>query len=314
MKTAVFSFINPSPKSMIASARIARFVAKTLDVPLLWDASVRDTRWDLLILVNGAFSFCNVRDDLAVAVRKARRIVWIQNDYAIYPPVPDGVAESTFRRAFVIREERGLPRMDLWTTIEENTSKTQSSRYVNWNMLTALPKPLRVTRNVSDDLFYYGSWRQYRDKSFDRFFAKRRLPVSISSASKKFAERYPHAQIVGMLERGAFFHELNAHGFGLYIEDSRSHRQFHSPANRFYEMLSAGLPMLFEPESRTMLKKAGFDPKPYIVRHQRDVRDRLDERHDIAIEQRERWWRPFREELTDRVLRVYSSYLRRHFS
>jgi hypothetical protein len=314
MKTAVFSFINPSPNSMIASARIARFVAKTLNVPLLWDASVRDTRWDVLILVNGAFSFCNVRDDLAVAVRRAKRIVWIQNDYAIYPPVPDGVAESTFRRAFVIREERGRPRMDLWTTIEENAQKTKSSRYVNWNMLTALKIPLRITRNHSDDLFYYGSWRQYRDKSFDRFFSTRRIPVSISSASKKFAERYPHARAAGMIERGAFFHELNAHGFGLYIEDVRSHRQFHSPANRFYEMLSAGLPMLFEPESRAMLQKAGFDPKDFIVRNARDVRDRMTERHDIAHDQCTRWWRPFREELTNRVVRIYASYLRRHFS
>lgn len=313
MKTAVFSFINPSPNSMIASARIARFVAEVLDVPLVWDESIRKTRWDLLILVNGAFSFCNVRDDVAVAVRKARRIVWIQNDYAIYPPVHDGVAESTFRRAFVRREEKGLPRMDLWTTIEERVDQTKYSRYVNWNMLTALNRPLYIDPHARDDLFYYGSWRQYRDKSFDRFFAGKKMDVTISSASKKFVERYPHAYIAGMVPRDEFYHELNMHGFGLYIEDARSHKQFHSPANRFYEMLSAGLPMLFEPESRTMLKKAGFDPKEFIVRNQRDVRGLLGSRRAIADIQRDAWWRDFRGELTDRVLSVYRKYIRRFF-
>lgn len=313
MKTAVFSFINPSPKSMIASARIARFVAKTLDVPLVWDASIREMRLDLLILVNGAFSFCNVRDDVAVAVRRAKRIVWIQNDYMIYPPVHDGTAQSIFRRAFVRRNEKGLPRMDLWTTVEENASKTKASRYVNWNMLTALPKPLKITRNHADNLLYYGSWRPGRGKSFDQYFKRRKMALAISSASKKFAERYPHAEHLGVIPRDEFFHTLNAHGFGLYIEDSRSHRQFHSPANRFYEMLSAGLPMVFEPDSRGMLKKAGFDPKRYIVHDQRDIRRLMAERDDIARDQRDRWWRPFRTELRDHLHHVFEHYVSRNF-
>lgn len=313
MKIAVFSFINPSPNSMIASARIARFVAKTLDVPLVWDASIRDMRLDLLILVNGAFSFCNVRDDVAVAVRRAKRIVWIQNDYAIYPPVHDGSAKSIFRRAFVRRTEDGKPRMDLWTTIEENTSVTKSSRYVNWNALTALKTPMKINARSEADLFYYGSFRSNRVRSFDQFLRSKKLPIALSSASKKFEERYPHAHIVSTIPRDDFYPELNRHGFGLYIEDGRSHRQFHSPANRFYEMLSAGLPMVFEPESRTMLKKAGFDPKRYIVRDQRDIRRLMPERDDIAQEQRDRWWRPFRTELRSDLRRVFDRYITRHF-
>lgn len=313
MKTAVFSFIKASPNSMIASARIARFVAKTLDVPCIDDETIRDTRWDVLILVNGAFSFCNVRDDAAVAVRRAARIVWIQNDYAIYPPVADGQAESVFRKAFVQREAKGLPRMDLWTTVRERAAQTPSSRYINWNTLTALETPLAIARKHRDDLFYYGSWRMYREQSFDRFFAKHKVPITISSASKKFAALWPHADVMTTMPKGQFYPELNKHGFGLYIEDARSHKQFHSPANRFYEMLSAGLPMLFEPESRSMLRKAGFDPKDFLVRHQRDVRDRLDERDAIAAEQRNRWWTSFRADLTQTVRSTYRQYLREYF-
>lgn len=318
MKIAVFSFVKVSTTSTIASVRIARFITRVLaddryDVELLDDERIATTRWDLLILVNGAFSFCSVRDDVAVAVRRAKRIVWVQNDYMIYPPIADGVAKSTFREAFVIRHDRGLPDMDYWTTVERYADRTKGSAYVNWNALTARPEPLRCNPHALKDLFYYGAFRSGRARTFDAYLKSTRIPIVISSTSRKFIERYPHAEHHAAIPRVEFYWTLNTHGFGLYIEDSRSHREFHSPANRFYEMLSAGLPMVFEPDSYTMLKKAGFSPKDFIVRRAKDVVRLLPERMAIQAEQRERWWSPFRGELRSRLQSVFARYLRRHY-
>lgn len=313
MKIAVFSFVSVAKDSVVASVRIAKFIAKVLDAPLIWDAEIKETRWDVLILVNGAFSFCQYRDDVAVAIRRAKRIIWIQNDYAIYAPINDGQAESKFRKAFRIRKDRGLPDMDHWTTVKVKATMTEDSRYINWNMLTALAKPLRCSRD-GEDLFYYGAYRSGRKRTFDAYFKPKKVPLTISSPSKKFAEQYPHATILAGIARGAFYRELNGHGLGLYIEDPRSHKEFHSPANRFYEMLSAGLPMVFEPESVTMLGQAKYDITPYIVARQRDARQLLKHRRAIAKEQYEIWWDDFRDQLKDRLQRAFHRYTRRHFS
>lgn len=309
MNTAVFSFIRPSQNSTIASVRIAHFLSKTLRVPLIADATIKDTRWDVLILVNGAFSFCPCRDDVAVAVRRAKRIIWVQNDYMIYAPIPDGSAESVFRKAFVLRRQRGLPDMDHWTTVKEKAKTTKQSRYINWNMLTALKQPMEPAHDAPNDLFYYGAFRERRERTFDAYFRPKKIPLTISSASKKFAERYPHAEILTSIPREEFYLELNRHGLGLYIEDSRSHHEFHSPANRFYEMLSAGLPMVFEPESHTMLRRAGFDIADFVVERQRDARAALRHRRDIARTQRRAWWSDFRAQLTTTVRHKFERYL-----
>lgn len=312
MNAAVFSFIRPSKTSVIASVRIARFIAKTLRVPLLYDEQVKRERWDVLILVNGAFSFCSHRDDVAVAVRRAKRIIWVQNDYAIYAPIADGNAESTFRKAFVLRRDKGLPDMDHWTTIKVKAEMTKASCYINWNALTALLEPLDCAKSA-DDLFYYGAFRNYRARTFDRYLKPKKLPITISSSSKKFAERYPHAEILAGIARTEFYTELNSHGLGLYIEDPRSHREFHSPANRFYEMLSAGLPMVFEPDAATMLLKAGYNIDDYIVETQRDARRFLKHRRSLQSQQRRDWWDDFQSRLKKKLLRSFERYIDAHF-
>ena len=313
MKSAVFTFVPPSPNTVIASVRIAEFISMTLDIPLHWDEHVADHRWDVLFLVNGAFSYCAHRDDVAIAVRKAKRIIWAQNDYVIYAPIPDGTAESTFRKAFRIRRQKGLPDMDHWTTVKAKAHMTKWSRYINWNSLTALKSPRSCNRHAEDDLFYYGAFRSSRSRAFDRYFRQKKVPISLSSASKKFALRYPHAQLVPTIPRGGFYKELNRHGIGLYIEDPRSHREFHSPANRFYEMLSSGLPMVFEPEAVTMLGKAGYDIADYVAEGQRDIRAFLRHRRQIQRQQSERWWDDFRGQLTHTLRRSFRRYTEEHF-
>jgi hypothetical protein len=313
MNAAVFSFITPSVNSVIASVRIARFISKTLDIPLMWDDKIKRSKWDILILVNGAFTFCRYRDDLAVAVRKAKRIIWVQNDYVIYSPVSVGIAESTFRKSFCLRHDDGLPDMDHWTTVKSRVSKTKHGSYINWNALTALRTPLDCARNAPDDLFYYGSYRMNRARAFSHYFKSTKIPITLSSASKKFADLYPHVNIVASIPRGKFYHELNRHGLGLYIEDPRSHKEFHSPANRFYEMLSAGLPMVFEPDANAMLSEAGYDISDYIVERQRDARSFLKHRRQMQHQQNRLWWTDFRSQLTHDVRRAFRRYVHKFF-
>lgn len=300
---------------MVASVRIARWLENFLEPShgLRWDESIGDLRsLDTLVIVNGAYGFSKCLEPLSRAILGARRVVWVQNDYTIIPPRCEGDAQSPFRKAFVIRHDTGMEPVSFWSTCHK-WSSLPGSHYVNWNMLTFDPeydpKEIKKRREpVQDTLLYYGSFRDGSGKSsrvplFDRYFREPKITTCVSSPVSKFEERYPN--IVPLKPfTSEFYENIGIHGLGLYIEDRKSSEEFHSPANRFYEMLSAGLPMVFAPECQSQLRKAGFDVEPYIVANNLSVRRLMANREDIGEEQRKKWVKSkthFREVLIDQV-------------
>lgn len=294
----MFSFVKLSENSMVASVRIARWLSEYLAVPVVDDSSITEGKpLDTLIIVNGAYGFSKHLAPLGQAIENAARVVWVQNDYTIIPPRDDGNAESPFRKAFVNRKSRGLKPTMFWSTCDKWASRPGST-YVNWNMLSFDekydPKVIAKRRKLSrENLFYYGSYRDGSGKSsrvplFERYFREPAIETLISSPSDKFENRFPKCEHVGTIMED-FYGCLGVHGLGLYIEDRKSSEEFHSPANRFYEMLSAGLPMVFQPECGTMLRQAGFNPEPWQVRNSRDIDKMMKMRESIGDVQRNTW-------------------------
>ena len=310
-KNIIFSFVPLSDNSMVASVRIGKYLQKQLKMEATWKADIGDmTKLDNLVIVNGAYGFSKVLEPLSRAILGAKQIIWAQNDYTIVPPSTDGTAQSPFRKAFVTRKQRGDPGTIFWSTCHK-WSQRSGSHYVNWNQLTFDPnydeaEIKKRRKRATKDLFYYGSFRSNtgmrqtkrgllpfvgkngRDKAFERYFAGPFVPTVVSSPAKQFAEKFPNITTINPI-RSNFFETLGSHGLGLYIDDVKSTEEFHSPANRFYEMLSAGLPMVFQPESKTQLLKAGIDVTDFIVKDAFAVKERFDDREAIGREQRKRW-------------------------
>lgn len=300
MTSIVFTFVNHSPNSIIASNRIVSYVAEHLKLPIVDKKNIdeyTDSKIETLFIVNGAYAFCPCLEQLAVLIKKCKKLIWIQNDYTIIPPIPDGKATSPFRKAF----RENYSKVSFWTTCED-FSKKQNSHYVNWNMLTFdplfHPDTIRLRRKrATKDLFYYGSYREGRKVYFDRYFGTNTVQTTVSCPTDAFSH-YQHVLNIGPM-RDKFFESVGSHGLGLYIEDKRSHSNYHSPANRFYEMLSAGLPMVFQQESGTMLRRAGFNPDPFVAQKPAEVARMMDRREEIGQKQRELWVRDFRKELLE---------------
>lgn len=296
MKSKVFSFLRISDNSVIPSVRIAKMVADELKLPLVDQRDMNDEAVDVLFIVNGAYAFCSCLEVLGAAIEKAKRVVWIQNDYTIIPPKKEGTAESPFRKVFRNRYSQGKPDTDFWSTCREYASLTPGSHYVNWNCLTvddASVKTIQKRRSeANDQLLYYGSFRADRKKTFDRYFNAPQVDVVISSPSKKFSETYKADRVkhVDKID-GDFYDYIGHFGMGLYLEDRRSHNEFHSPPNRFYEMLTAGLPMVFQPECGYMLRKAGYDPSSFQAGNPLEVKRMVERREAIGKEQRTHWLR-----------------------
>jgi hypothetical protein len=297
---------------MVASVRIGKYVQKALKCDATWKAEIGDARdLDNLIIINGAYGFSKVLEPLSHAILGAKQIIWCQNDYTIVPPSTDGTAESPFRKAFVTRKQSGQAATVFWSTCHK-WSNLPGSHYVNWNQLTFDPDYdesviKKRRKNATEDLYYYGSYRSHagmrktsrgllpfvgkngRDRAFERYFAGPFVPTTVSSpAFEKFAVKFPNITVIDAI-RNRFFDETGSHGLGLYIEDVKSSEEFHSPANRFYEMLSAGLPMVFQPESVTQLKKAGIDVTEFVAKDAAIIKGMMKDREEIGKMQRKRW-------------------------
>ena len=137
----VFSLSSVSKDSKLATARIARFVAKELKLPLVTDESVAECT-DTLILINGPGLYIKHVDELSKAIRTAKKMVWVENDYSIIPPnAMSPGAQSTYRAAWRIRQQSGLPLATFWSTVRRNNGprNIHPHVYVNWNQLTAYP-------------------------------------------------------------------------------------------------------------------------------------------------------------------------------
>jgi hypothetical protein len=309
MKNVIFSFIPATETSMVASTKVARFVRDQLQIPLIWDDSIgEELELNNLLIVNGAYAFCKHLQPLSYAIQRAKRIVWIQQDYSIVPPINDGNATSPFRRAFVERRMCGMSHLDYWTTCENESKETPYSHYVNWNCLS-----MQEMKNVplkNDQLVYYGSYRQGRTRYFNTFFDVPKYEVVISSPSKEFKKNYQDPKITHCGPPEDLIDWLSYFGMGLYLEDRKSHSEFHSPPNRFYEMLSAGLPMVFQQEAGYTLRKAGYkDIDRYTVTGASAVARKLEAREVIGNEQKEAWYEHAMEErafLPDQLKQAWS--------
>lgn len=292
----IFSFVKNHASTMIASVRIARFVSERLGVPITVDDSVADGSLDALVIVNGAYAFCDVLEPLGQAIFAADKVVWIQNDYTIIPPKPTSDATSPFRKAFVDRRQRGKQDTIFWSTCHD-WAALPGGRYVNWNCLTfdqsRTDEQIKASRKrATADLFYYGSWRaasgkSSRERYFDRYFKSPAVETVVSTPAKQFA-RYDKITVTDKITEN-FSATLSSHGMGLYIEDRLSHENFHSPANRFYEMLSAGLPILFQPECGAMMRRAGYDPTPYQPTNSIGIQRMMENREQVMLDQRAAW-------------------------
>ena len=304
MKAKIFSFVKISDDSMVASVRIAKYVSEVLQLPIHWDESIADEKCDTLIIINGAYAFAGseILEALGTAILNADRIVWVQNDYTVIPPKDEGSAESPFRKAFRTRHETGRASVDYWTTCQDfakagGRSPTghylgDRSKYFNWNALTMdveldpiRPWSERTHRGV---MFYYGSFRKDRRPEFDKFFDIPKVPIMISCPNDKFVPEYPLCSHIGKVP---LKHYSSQFGLGLYLEDRASHKSFHSPANRFYEMMSAGLPMVFQQEASRMMERAGYDIDDYTIWSggEQTLENFMARGDQMAYEQRERW-------------------------
>lgn len=299
------------PGSTVVSSRIALYLSKLLELPLLHTPEDFESykTVDTIFLINSMSAFSNILYELADLAKNCRRVVFIQNDYTIYPP-------TQLRRVFIERSDIIVERWSTIPKLPEDWSKKkiwvkipmEANHYINWNMLTYDPIPLVDAKTISntDSVFYYGAYRQDRKHLFIKYFEDSIYSLFISASSKAFNKFFDlnfDIEEVPVLKN--LISDMSQYGTTLYLEDAMSNEIYCSPANRFYECLSAGIAMLFDKSSVETMAIAGYDVRPYVVNSQTDVQNRLKDWYEISLEQSKIWRKDYSSELENQIKAAY---------
>lgn len=303
--TVVVHLTKCAEKTTIASAKIAKFIAEEHDLPLVDGPGQFKKQYRNIIYVNsmGAFAHADLRKELAVQSRYCDRLIYVQNDYNVHPI-------SQVQK--VVRDERGWSHdfpftkgeIFLWGTIPEYITRPDEGfwregryitrpgdRYLNWNQLTYTPIPCKEPRTApySSSIFYWGACRPGRKDAFARLlfgcYGHANFPVVISCAARvrnKFEEIpneykdwiYDRPTEVSYVKPFKSLQELQEYGCTIYMEDETSNGVYTSPANRFYEALSADLFMFVDDIAAHTLKRAGYEvPPEWVIKTPADIKN-----------------------------------------
>jgi hypothetical protein len=189
--------------------------------------------------------------------------------------------------------------MAAWGTVPDNCKATGGA-YVNWNVLTWLyPRPwadrLKAYRPVPNRLLYYGAFRPDRLESFKYWLSDPAYEVVVGARSThraKFSALGDHIKVENFRTPDAL---AQLRGTAIYLEDKTSHDLYCSLANRFYECLQLGIPMVFDAKCFKTLEAAALLPKAheFIVQNTSELEHLLEEPDKIAAKQRRLWYEDF---------------------
>lgn len=258
-KAAVINLTPITETSTLINPSIATFIANTLKIPALYKPEdVLDAQPEIVIVVNGLGQFCRARKEIGEVISKCKKFVWVMNDCLVQFPRPHSIGSSELLAGVRAGMNKGME-FSYWSTVPKVVASTPTSRYVNWNAVAHHPErfdpKFNWERDAEKRVLYYGARRPRREKTFQRYFTGRgseHVTVACPERSHpNWVKDFPNVQLVSPLAR-PIEPELRHYALGLYLQDDTKY--YESPACRFYELLGARVPVLFQPEAKAKLE------------------------------------------------------------
>lgn len=268
---AIINFQKLSAKSIQASNRIARFLAERYGFFVVDNKSAcSPRRYDTIIIVNGCGLYCDFLPELVNLCKANSRFIWVGNDYAI--KIPSQIQFITEREFYLV-------------SAYDNFQKVKHYFSLDWNRLSFVPNKVALEKRFTG-LAYYGAYRLDREPDFKKYLGTNKYTCYISTsrlAESKFKVINPKAVFFSMPNN--LLSTFGQFSDTVYIEDRKSHDLYCSPANRFYEYLSAGVMTHFDASCEGTFQKAGIDISDYIVTGPDDIVKRMG---DVKLFQKQR--------------------------
>jgi hypothetical protein len=177
--------------------------------------------------------------------QKNCQIGWITNEFELF--VNDFVKK---RMTFMINNFDKADRHDQLLTT---------------NLNTLIAKDRNPPHNKKYDICYYGTWRKYRVKYFQKYFDDRMVVSTSIKNAKKFMDVGTDFSITDKFSWESGRETLNLFKASLYIEDTKTHQWFNHMANRLFEGLFCNTPLFFDESCANTIKKDKYEIDDYFL-------------------------------------------------
>lgn len=290
MRIAVTNFVTVSPNSIVASNRLANWLAEMLGADLLDEGKKFEEhfhdKYDAIIAVNGIPVYCKHRDIMYdfwhhQGKENHPKFYWVGQDYNGHMKIQLGQWEAANRDCDFKLLAAFEPQ--LWGKYAPDADHYH---YMNWNKLTFTPGvPPIFDPEHPDTLFYYGAFRHARVGKWIEYFGKDlgfktdwSIPSSMAytaianrvfesnpvfdengnEVSKEYHDK--HINWLTKIHPSQLVPTIGQYGASLYIEDFTGPTPVYcSPANRWYEGMSSGGLVVVDDYSVSAIKRAYED-------------------------------------------------------
>jgi len=282
-----FNKIPDHDMSTVATVRLTKYIvqrlaSKGLSVTLIDSVEkCHPKKYDALITINGVFLFCNFKQEYAALVHMNNRHIWVGQDYNPNMWIP-AVSGYDIKSRFYGKSDATL--IAAYQRKTDNHKKIPKYKYLNWNQLTYIPG-IPEKQFTVPGVMYYGAFREHREVYFRKYFVDAPYQLNIAAPTPKHQNKFlalnPKAKIF-QFEK-SIPEEAGKFQCALYIEDTYSHVGtpkgiYSSPANRFYEYLSAGVLTFFDKSVKGTFDIAGIDVSPWVVDSKFELAEKMKNR------------------------------------
>ena len=217
-------------------------------------------QYDIILFSAATFYFDFTKLDKLIKNQKKCRIGWMTNEFELFA---NGYTKD--HMTFMINnfDEEGI----------KKAHRHDQLLTTNLNTLMARPRNEKIEKKY--DLCYWGTYRKYRIKYFEKYFDDRMLLSTSTKNIKKFQDIDVHCMVTDKLSWEEGNESLNFVKASIYIEDSKTHGWFNYMANRFFEALFCNTAMFFDVSCQNTIDKDIYHIDPYFIV---DGPDELEER------------------------------------
>lgn len=209
-----------------------------------------DEQFDYIIFISATFYFKHEKFTQLMNNQKKCKIGWLTNEFELFA--------NDFlkgRMDFIIAnfEEWGVK------------SAHKHNKYLMTNLNAMQARPRNDLCEKKYDICYYGTYRKYREKYFQKYFASDIVLSTSGKNIKKFLLSGCDCCLTDKFSWEPNKETLNLFKASLYIEDSKTHKLYNHLANRFYEGLFCNCALFFDKSCINTIKKSGYDIPDYFI-------------------------------------------------
>lgn len=230
------------------------------------------------ILVNSptAFAKDGIRRSVGILLYKAKRSIFVQNDYVLLPPsqCKSGAIKEFADYKGESSDYYGFD--ELWSILPATKKERIKRTLVNWNVLTYRELPYNSYDNRMDKIVYYGSARANRIKPADKYFnsIEYELDLSYAPNSPINKKRFGDYSCNHVPKFENLYESLSQYKASIILTDDNIPVSF--MPNRFYECLSTYTVMFFDVGIVPMLKYNHIEGyEDYVVSNDIELGEKL---------------------------------------